>query len=83
MTPDQITQLRQLLKSHCKKCRIRDDRHYIKISACGIIECDISKALALLPCPTCNGTEMVNTGDADIGDGIKRVGKFIDCPDCQ
>ena len=55
MTPDQITQLRQLIK---------EVREMIKCPhAKNVVPCDFCKrtrlldeALALLPCPTCNGT---------------------------
>lgn len=84
MKPTDIAKIRQLLKSHCEKCRIRDEHHYIKINACGIENCEINAALALLPCPTCNGTGIKPPKDGCgyclAVDGHCRAD--CPCPDC-
>lgn len=74
MTPDQITQLRQLL--------VEANRHTSKNG--GYICCSkrvrecLDAALALLPCPTCNGK-----GTIFAPKDITGMRVTIPCPDCQ
>ncbi len=49
-------------------------------------EARYNSALAILKqpeCETCEDSKMVNKPAIDVGDGVKRIGEFVDCPDCQ
>ncbi len=86
MTLDQITQLRQLLKKARQEVR--------NLTPAGIcyplyeelsVEKVIDEALALLPCLTCNGSEIKKPesgcGECLAGDGNCRA--ECPCPDCK
>ena len=79
MTSDQITQLHRLLRNAQDCAKDTNIEQKMKIDsnqAYKWIMQDmfhwIDKALALLPCPTCNGTGMPK---------VKSPGAI--CPDCQ
>ena len=80
MTPDQITQLRQVLKK-AKAIRKNgmtfNDTYTVQDGLAKICDC-VDQALALLPCETCNGT-----GKKLILGCWGMVHKEIPCPDCQ
>ena len=83
MTPDQITQLRQLLKKAKKDVGNLTPAEicyplYGEVS----VEKIIDKALAILPCETCNGTSKVhwNYGDPEVQAIVKAD---CPCPDCK
>jgi len=92
MIPDQIIQLRTLLKEADKALTkwIADVEEYQPTGAegfmakagfrnnSGSVQKPLTQALALLPCETCNGTEK-NMIDGCWG----MVHKEIPCPDCQ
>ncbi len=73
MTPDQIIQLRTKLKKVAEM---------ICMGECRTL---IYQALALLPCETCNGSE-IKKPESGCGDCLAGDGNcFADCPcpDCQ
>lgn len=77
MTPDQITQLRQLLK------KIILDINLYKIVEAQVL---LDRTLALLPCETCGDTKLVDlvgTGFHKHDNGIGDPPKLYPCPDCQ
>ena len=94
MTPVQITQLRQLLKeihdSILPRIHTRYSGNFKEFStelvaarwACSE---KVRQALALLPCPTCNGSEIKKPdsgcGVCLAGDGNCRA--ECPCPDCK
>ena len=94
MTPDQITQLRRILKDMCRISNT--EPHNAADMAYGALALD---ALALLPCPTCNGTSEIpmtmpqepHPCKTCHGTRMKRLrGKtqeggsaYETCPDCQ
>ena len=65
MTPDQITQLRQCLKNIEKYYTKRGGR----VNSPMYVRQQLKQALALLPCPTCNGTG-------------KSLEYAVVCPEC-
>ncbi len=75
MTLDQITQLRTLLEeiitTRVMCCDGKPQGDY----ACDLHIKIAEQALALLPCPTCNGREVVRTPEMGGGD--------MPCPDCK
>ena len=79
MTPDQIAQLRTILKEvldNFPQANYIEDCKSIRL---------LEQALALLPCETCNGTEIQKPKDG-CGDCLAGDGNcFADCPcpDCQ
>ena len=77
MTPDQITQLRQLLKKARKVFWNDEGWTWYKVETVRVLPL-IDQALALLPCPTCDGDEQIL---------LPRVGMpgvdWEPCPDCQ
>ena len=82
MTPDQITQLRQLLREAQEAVG--------SLTPAGIcyplygekeIQTTLAKALALLPCSTCNGSSKVPY--VPIGEIFTDSRTPGPCPDCQ
>jgi len=80
MTPDQIHQLRTLLKNTRKDCLcvIHED-----CPCCIHWGEQVDKALALLPCPTCNGTRNVGGSGDENEEGKYIETETVPCPDCQ
>lgn len=78
MTPDQITQLRQLLKYVKKILRYEYSNTRYDANFSGL-----DQALALLPCPICNGTGKVPNGVFISCLGDLTVGPGESCPDCK
>ena len=69
MTPDQITQLRQKLE---QALAFYEDALFNASAGA------VSEALAILPCPTCNGMGIVQTEKSGYS-----ITPCIPCPDCQ
>ena len=86
MTPDQITQLRQLLERARKVFWNDEGWTWYKVETAHVLPL-IEKALALLPCPTCNGTKKVFLPESQAKDcpGYSPFAPTpsIPCPDCQ
>jgi len=81
MTPDQITQLRQLIeKTRSVYAGYGSSERYEKLSSY------LDQALALLPCPTCGDTKLVDlvgTGFHKHDNGIGDPPKLYPCPTCN
>jgi len=82
MTPDQIAQFRNLLKTKIAISKASADNENYSIP----YQLSIKEAefiLALLPCPTCNGTGKTNDIRID-NEGCEFVHrKNIPCPTCN
>jgi|GEM_PF-4468338 len=74
MTPDQITEIRRKLGL----ALAASENNFNHTSANYICQ-----ALALLPCPTCNGTSKVPDGIFIPRPGDLTIGPSEPCPDCK
>ena len=77
MTPDQITQLRQLLQKARKAFWNDEDWTWYKVETTRVLPL-IDQALALLPCPTCSDSGRIPTFDQ-----ASQTADADPCPDCQ
>ncbi len=77
MTPDQITQLRELLNKARKVFWHEEGWTWYRVCTAEVLPL-IDQALALLPCPTCDGTKKI------VASGYwGMLHKEVPCPDCK
>ena len=85
MTPDQITQLRQLLEKARRAFWNDEGWTWYRVETTRVLPL-IDQALALLPCPTCRDTKLVDlvgTGFHKYDNGVGDPPKLYPCPDCK
>ena len=82
MTPDQITQLRQLLEKARRAFWNDEGWTWYRVETTRVLPL-IDQALALLPCPTCNGMGIMMRCVIRKEDGELMSQDPEPCPDCQ